>query len=90
VYTGATEFKAISKLTELKNTTIKISYDIKQTRLHAKSYIFKRDNMISTVYIGSSNISRVALESGTEWNVKFSEKLLPSMYTKVLDTFEGY
>ena len=43
-YTKATEYKAIEKLLELPNTSIKISYETNNQRLHAKAYIFKRNN----------------------------------------------
>ncbi len=77
-------------LAALPNTEIKISYDTKRTRLHAKAYFFERDTGFSTAYIGSSNLSRAALSEGTEWNLKVSAYTSPEIIQKFKNTFESY
>lgn len=90
VYTGATELKSIEKLHELPGAKIKISYDTQNTRLHAKTYIFHRDTGFTTVYVGSSNISRSALTTGLEWNVKLTRQDLPETIENMKDIFDIY
>lgn len=89
-YLGASEFKAIKFLSELPNTEIKISYDTDRTRLHAKSYMFHRNTGFTTAYIGSSNISKDAMTTGLEWNMKVSEKDSKNIVDKFKATFESY
>ena len=89
-YMGATEAKAILALAQLPHTTVRISYDVKETRLHAKSYMFYRESGYSTAYVGSSNLSRAAIADGMEWNMKVTEQDMPNIVEKMRATFETY
>ena len=84
-YMGATEFRALQALTELPNVELKISLNGQRRRLHAKAWLFRRDNGFSSVYVGSANLSGPALEDGIEWTVKLSEVEAPH----IVDRFQG-
>ena len=88
-YMKATDFDAIKQLAELRNTEIKITYDETSERLHAKAYIFMRETGFNTAYIGSSNISEQALDTGAEWNVKVTQMEQPRMIKTIINAFKA-
>ena len=64
------EPRALSKLNELSNITIKM-YDVETAKegFHTKGYIFKKYE-IYRIIVGSSNITSSALTINREWNTK--------------------
>ena len=88
-YMQATDFEAIKQLATLKNTEIKITYDVTSERLHAKAYIFLRNTGFTTAYIGSSNLSEQALDTGAEWNVKVTQMEQPKMIKTITGAFDA-
>lgn len=88
-YMQATDYEAVIQLVALKNTEIKITYDTTSERLHAKAYIFLRNTGFNTAYIGSSNISEQALDTGAEWNVKVTQMEQPRMMKTIQYAFDA-
>lgn len=83
-YLGATDQRALDRLVDL-GAEVKVSYETRTTRLHAKAWLFRRNNGASTAYVGSSNLSKAALVDGLEWNIRVSNLEQPS----VINTFEA-
>ncbi|MFE9958146.1 DUF3427 domain-containing protein [Micromonospora sp. NPDC005299] len=88
-YMGATDQRAIDRLAEL-GADIKVSYETRTTRLHAKAWLFRRGNGTTTAYVGSSNLSKSALVDGVEWNVRISNIEQPHVIDTFTATFEDY
>jgi superfamily II DNA or RNA helicase len=88
-YTGSTEGQALDQLAEL-GAEIKVSYDVSGTRLHAKSWLFKRASGLSTAYVGSSNLTFQAQVTGLEWNVRLSAQRNSDSVAKLDAVFESY
>lgn len=87
-YTGATEADAVEALAQLPGSSVRVSYDSRRTRLHAKAWLFHRESGFSTAYIGSANLSRAALSGGLEWTVKIGQADLSYVLDKFRGTFE--
>lgn len=69
-YLSFSEPRALQKLHELSNITIKM-YDTETAEdgFHTKGYIFRKEE-VYRIIIGSSNITSAALTSNKEWNTK--------------------
>ncbi|MDQ3339076.1 MAG: DUF3427 domain-containing protein [Myxococcota bacterium] len=88
-YMGATDAVAIEGLLEL-GANVKVSYDSRRTRLHAKAWLFHRESGFTTGLVGSSNLSAAALLDGCEWNVRLSSVDNASILAKFVTTFGQY
>lgn len=87
-YCAATDARALDELQKI-GAEIRVSYETQATRLHAKAWLFERANGLSTIYVGSSNLSRAALVDGLEWNVRLSQAETPAMITRFRVAFEA-
>lgn len=89
-YIGATERRALDRLVQEFNAEVKVNYETRSTRLHAKAWLFRRKSGYDTAYVGSSNLSKAALLDGLEWNVRLSSIATPDVLRKFEATFDAY
>jgi superfamily II DNA or RNA helicase/HKD family nuclease len=89
VYTGSTERRALDWLASI-GADIKVSYDTRTTRLHAKAWLFERLSGYSTAFIGSSNLTHSAMLDGVEWNVRLAQVSTPDLIEKFRAVFDSY
>ena len=88
-YLGATQRRALDHLAGL-GVEVKVSYDTRSTRLHAKAWVLHRNSGFSTAFLGSSNLSRQALVDGLEWNVRLASEHAPDLVRKMAQSFDAY
>ncbi|MFI8289734.1 DUF3427 domain-containing protein [Streptomyces sp. NPDC085614] len=89
-YIGATERRALDRLVQKFNAEVRVNYELRSTRLHAKAWLFRRNSGYDTAYVGSSNLSKAALLDGLEWNVRLSSVASPDVLRKFEATFDSY
>ncbi|WP_432156686.1 DUF3427 domain-containing protein [Streptomyces sp. bgisy153] len=89
-YLGATDRRALDRLVREFGAQVKVNYELRSTRLHAKAWLFRRNTGFNTAYVGSSNLSRAALLDGLEWNVRLSSVATPRVLDKFEATFDAY
>ena len=89
-YMGVTDRLALESLAKDHGVQIRVDYDGDENRLHAKAWIIHRNSGHSTAYLGSSNMSKSALMTGSEWNVRLSRVVDPALFDKLSNTFNAY
>lgn len=89
VYMKATQRRALDQLVEM-GAKLKISYDTRRTRLHAKAWLIRRNSGFSTAFVGSSNLSAAAQVEGLEWNIRLSRVDAGRIIDKIEAAFSSY
>lgn len=89
-YLNFSEPKALKKLNELKNITIRM-YDVERAEVgfHTKGYIFKSEE-IYRIIIGSSNITSAALTQNKEWNTKIVSTEQGEIAQEIVQEFNDF
>lgn len=88
-YMGATEKDAVDELVRL-GAQVRVAFDARTTKLHAKAWLLERSSGLTTAFVGSSNLSHTALFDGLEWNVRLSQVDAPHVIDRVRMTFESH
>ena len=88
-YMGATEKGAVDALVAL-GAEVRVAFDARTTKLHAKAWLLERASGLSTAFVGSSNLSHTALFDGLEWNVRLSEADAEHIVERVRMSFESH
>ena len=83
-YLNFSDPSALRKLCEYPNIQIRVF----QGNLHAKGFFFDKDG-ISTIIIGSSNLTQTALTCNKEWNVLFRSYSEGGMLRETKAAFDG-
>ncbi|MFS0823191.1 DEAD/DEAH box helicase [Bacillus sp. 1P02SD] len=87
-YLNFTDSKALDKLKEFNNISLKVYVTDKEIGFHTKAYIFEYKDSYKVI-IGSSNITQSALKSNIEWNVEIISKQDASFIKEVLKEYEN-
>jgi len=74
-YLDVTDSEALRLLMLLQNQGAQVKiFETKESSFHLKAYLFSHTDPITgfhgSAFIGSSNISRIALQNGLEWNYR--------------------
>lgn len=88
-FTGTTDVRALDDLRRL-GAEVRVSYDTTGRRHHAKAWLFHRRTGLDTAYVGSSNLTHAAQQTGLEWNVRVSAARNASVVAKIAMVFESY
>jgi superfamily II DNA or RNA helicase/HKD family nuclease len=87
-YLDVTEPAALVRLLDLQSDVhIRVFETRGETSFHPKAYIF-REKRCGFAFVGSSNLSSLALSEGIEWNLSLSSRTHPAGFVQVLQAFD--
>ncbi len=88
-YLNFSEPKALDRLNELSNITIKMfDAEISGDGFHTKGYVFRKSGIYKMI-IGSSNMTKGALGQNYEWNTKLVSTENGEVTKQILKEFEN-
>jgi superfamily II DNA or RNA helicase/HKD family nuclease/diadenosine tetraphosphate (Ap4A) HIT family hydrolase len=95
-YLGTTDPDALLRLLDLDGncsyrvfeTDRNVNKQVPSNSFHPKAYIFRHRDGSCAAFIGSSNLSEMALKSGVEWNYRAVDSKDPSALREAFDAFE--
>lgn len=86
-YLYVTQPAALEKLASLQGNNLEIRlWKSDGISFHPKSFIFKHYED-GAIIVGSSNLSRSALTSGIEWNMRMQRHASPNVFDEAIETF---
>ena len=88
-YMGTTQKRAVDELCSI-GAEVRVAFDARTTKLHAKAWLLERETGLTTALVGSSNLSHSALFDGLEWNVRLSSMDAPHVIDRVRMMFETH
>jgi superfamily II DNA or RNA helicase len=87
-YMDATEPDGLESLLDLSGDRTLRVFESRGQSFHPKSYIFRWQQDEGTAFVGSSNLSRTALERGVEWNYRVISSRDQAGFRSVRDAYE--
>lgn len=87
-YMDATEPDGLESLLDLSGDRTLRVFESHGQSFHPKSYIFRWQQDEGTAFVGSSNLSRTALERGVEWNYRVISSRDQAGFRSVREGFE--
>jgi superfamily II DNA or RNA helicase/diadenosine tetraphosphate (Ap4A) HIT family hydrolase/HKD family nuclease len=88
-YLGVTDPSALLRLLDLQGDLAVRVYEAGGTSFHPKAFVVTAPDGSGTAFVGSSNLSEMALRRGIEWNYRVVTARDSAGFRDVVDAFES-